>query len=69
MGNHAHNGTELKGPDRNGIARVIRVASIPIILAWVVLVIVLNALVPQLGSSATSTPSHCHRRTRRHWWR
>jgi RND superfamily putative drug exporter len=47
MGNHEHNGSELKDTNHKGVARVIRVAAIPIILAWIILVVVLNALVPQ----------------------
>lgn len=69
MGNHEHSGSAVKNADHKGIARVIRVAAIPIILAWVILVVVLNALIPSSRSSATSTPCRCPRRTRRHWWR
>lgn len=63
MSNHAAT------PEHKGIARVIRVAAIPIILAWVVLVVVLNALVPSSRSSDTSTLCRCRRRTHRRWWR
>ncbi|MDF3337963.1 MMPL family transporter [Mycolicibacterium septicum] len=48
MSNHSAAPAHSDNPSHKGIARVIRVAAIPIILAWVGLVVVLNALVPQL---------------------
>ncbi|MDT0399976.1 hypothetical protein [Streptomyces edwardsiae] len=70
MSNHSAAPAHSDNPSHKGIARVIRVAAIPIILAWVVLVVVLNALVPQLEvvghehAVSLSPP-----RTHRPWWR